>query len=161
MLGNMEWTPITLQEVNEDNWLDVVALSVWPDQEGLTPSASWSLAEAYIQPGAPERHYVPLAICTKNRVVGFLSICYDPDTTDCYWINGLLIDKARQGRGYGRAALVAAIERIKHDFPQCREIGLTVVPGNTRAETLYTHLGFVNTGVVCDGEIEWKLSTRP
>ncbi len=151
---------VTLREITEENWLEVIVLGVLPEQEKLTPSVVWSLAEAYVQPGAPQRRYLPLAVYAENEAVGFLSICYDPDSTDCYWINGLLIDKTRQGRGYGRAAMHAAIARIKADFPQCREIGLTVFPGNVKAEKLYTKLGFINTDIFFEGEIEWKLPLR-
>ncbi len=148
---------VTLCEITKENWLRVIALSVYPEQGKFVPSTAWSLAEAYVKPGAPQRNYLPLAVYVDALVVGFLSLCYDPNSTGCYWINGVLIGKAYQGRGYGRAAMVAAIERIKIEFPQCKEIGLTVVPGNTRAEKLYESLGFVNTGVVFEGEIEWKL----
>lgn len=148
---------VILREISEANWLEVIALERYLGQEKLTPSVVWSLAEAYVQPGAPQRRYLPLAVYAEDQAVGFLSICYNPDTDDCYWINGVLIDKTRQGQGYGRAAMTAAIARIRSDFPQCREIGLTVVPGNTPAEKLYADLGFINTGVVFEGEIEWKL----
>ncbi len=151
---------VNLQKITEKNWLSIIALAVYPFQEKFVSSTAWSLAEAYIKPGAPKRRYLPLAVYDENQLVGFLSICYDPDSTDCYWINDVLIDKAWQGRGYGRAAMQATIARIQADFPRCTEIGLTVVPGNARAEKLYGELGFVNTGVVFEGEIEWKLPLR-
>lgn len=151
---------ITLREITEKNWLQVIGLAMRPDQEKLAPPTVWSLAEAYVKPGAPQRHYLPLAVCVDQLIVGFLSLSYDPHSEDCYWINGLLIDRTHQGRGYGRAAMVAAIELITTDFPRCREIGLTVVPGSKTAERLYESLGFKNTGVVFEGEIEWKLPVR-
>ncbi|MBU8932915.1 MAG: GNAT family N-acetyltransferase [candidate division Zixibacteria bacterium] len=146
---------IDLRPVDADNWLDVIALSVHPEQEELVPSTAWSLAEAYIKPEAPRRGYYPLAAYDGDQLVGFLSITCSASSDRDYWINGLVIDKSCQGKGYGRATMIAAMTYIKTTFPQCIQIGVTIVPGNDPASGLYASLGFVDTGIVYDGEIEW------
>ena len=53
-----------------------------------------------------------------------------------------------------------AIELIKTKFPECIQMGLSIVPGNKNAADLYTKLGFVDTGVDYEGEIEWILKVE-
>jgi diamine N-acetyltransferase len=62
-----------------------------------------------------------------------------------------MIDAAHQGKGYGRAAMVEAIKRMREE-PDCRQIALSYVPGNAAAAKLYESLGFVKTGEIIDGE---------
>ncbi|WP_157841163.1 GNAT family N-acetyltransferase, partial [Streptomyces wadayamensis] len=67
------------------------------------------------------------------------------------WIGGMLVDAAEQGRGVGRAALTLLLDGLAA-APGCREIRLSVHPGNTAATRLYTALGFRPTGLVEDDE---------
>jgi diamine N-acetyltransferase len=68
-----------------------------------------------------------------------------------------MIDKRHQGKGYGRAAMVALIERIKAQG-NFRAIELSFEPTNTAAERLYASLGFVRTGWMIDGEAEMRVN---
>jgi len=76
---------------------------------------------------------------------------------DCYCVARLMIDERYQGKGYGRAAMVEAIRRMRAE-PDCQEIALSIEPENAVAEKLYASLGFRKTGEVIDGEVVMRLS---
>ncbi len=92
----------------------------------------------------------PTAIYHDDEMVGFIMYGFDPDDGS-YVVQRLMIDAAQQGKGYGRAAMVEAIKRMREE-PDCRQIALSYVPGNAAAAKLYESLGFVKTGEIIDGE---------
>ena len=61
------------------------------------------------------------------------------------WLDRLLIDRRFQGRGYGRAALAALLERLEREYHKKR-IYLSVVEANRPAAALYESFGFRFTG---------------
>lgn len=137
---------IELKPVNRKNWEEALALQVSDPQQGFVPAVAVSLAKIYIKPDGEQVEYIPFAIYDGNRMVGFIMHAYEVNTTDGYWINGFLIDAKEQGKGYGRAAILRMITWIQSQFPQCEEIRLTVHKDNRIAKTLYSNLGFVETG---------------
>ncbi len=141
---------ITTQAVNEANWRAALALEIHPEQRDFTPTVAISLAKAYIQPDGA--NYDPIAVYAGKTMVGFYSFVYYPGNITSCAIAGFLIDKAYQGRGYGRAALLHFLALVKRKYPQCTDIFLTVHPRNQVAQHLYTSVGFVKTGNVEDGE---------
>lgn len=56
------------------------------------------------------------------------------------WLDRLLIDARFQGRGYGRAALEALLERLP-EYPE-KDVYLSVIEGNDVATWLYEQYGF-------------------
>jgi GNAT superfamily N-acetyltransferase len=137
---------IELKPVNRKNWEEALALQVLDPQQGFVPAVAVSLAKIYIKPDGEQVEYIPFAIYDGNRMVGFIMHAYEVNTTDGYWINGFLIDAKEQGKGYGRAAILQMITWIQSQFPQCEEIRLTVHKDNRIAKTLYSNLGFAETG---------------
>jgi diamine N-acetyltransferase len=69
-----------------------------------------------------------------------------------------MIDQAFQGQGYGRAATLEAVRRIRKEFPDCGELFLSFEPENKNAESLYLSLGFQHTGRVEEGELVMRLA---
>ena len=57
------------------------------------------------------------------------------------WLDRLLIDARFQGRGYGRAALEALLERLSREYPE-QDVYLSVIEGNDVATRLYEQYGF-------------------
>jgi GNAT superfamily N-acetyltransferase len=137
---------IELKPVNRKNWEEALALQVLDPQQGFVPAVAVSLAKIYIKPDGEQVEYIPFAIYDGNQMVGFIMHAYEVNTTDGYWINGFLIDAKEQGKGYGRAAILQMITWIQSQFPQCEEIRLTVHKDNRIAKTLYSNLGFAETG---------------
>lgn len=138
--------PVRFAPVTRDNWLQVGRLEVRPGQQAFVAPNFISLAESRFYP-----EMVPLAIYDDQQLVGFWMYGFDPrDST--WWIVRLMIDSRYQGRGYGRAAMQAAIGLLG-SMPGCANFKVSYDPQNHVAEALYRSLGFRPNGEVLDGEI--------
>ena len=83
-----------------------------------------SLAQAYVYRG----QCTPFAVCRAGEVVGYLMVIYDYDE-EAYFIWHLMIDARHQGRGYGRAAMEAALAYIRSKpFGDSSIVRLTASP---------------------------------
>lgn len=124
----------------------VVLLRLGPGQEEFVAPNGISMADAYV-----ETTWHPLAVYAGEALVGFVMYGEDTDTGQ-WWIIRVMIDERFQGRGYGRAAMVALIDlvRERHAPPK---IYLGVTEGNEVAKRLYSSLGFQPTGEMDDVEI--------
>jgi diamine N-acetyltransferase len=128
--------PISLREINRDNWKEAIRLDVAPDQERFVASNLYSIAEAIFNPT-----FVPLAIYDETEtMVGFLMYGINPDS-DELWILRLMVDQRYQGRGYGRAAMEEIIRWLRAE-PGFREVFTSYKPDNHVAARLYRSLGF-------------------
>ena len=137
---------VFLKPVTKDNWREVVALKLFPQQEKWVPTSTLSLAWAYIKPW--NTTIDPFAIYVDNTVIGFWTLSYIPNSTHDYSLDGFLIDKDYQRKGYGTSALRKALALIQENYPSCKAIGLSVHEENKVARQLYEHSGFVDTGEV-------------
>lgn len=146
---------ITTRPVTEANWRTAIELDVHPEQREFTPTVAISLAKAYIKPDGAV--YDPVAIYAGHKMVGFYSFIYLPGNLRYAYLGGFLIDKAEQGRGYGRAALDEFLRSIKRRQPTCAEVLLAVHPQNQTAQRLYQSFGFVKTGEQVNGEEVMRL----
>jgi len=94
---------VTLREVTRDSGCAVCRLDAGDGGAQVAPNAL-SIAQAYFCPEAWFR-----AIHADDELVGFLMF-YDPSLTAApeephFYLWRLMIDRAHQGRGHGRAAL--------------------------------------------------------
>jgi ribosomal-protein-alanine N-acetyltransferase len=132
-------TTVRLEPVTPLNWRDVERVRARRDQRRWVADVSRYLALcAY---GSVWR---PLAIVAQDRVVGFAMWGRDPDDGSL-WIGGFTIDAREQGKGYGAAALDAAIDLLSSQ-PGARHLALSYRPDNEVAKRLYASRGFVETG---------------
>ncbi|WP_028551252.1 GNAT family N-acetyltransferase [Paenibacillus sp. UNC451MF] len=133
---------IQLKAITPDNWQQCVRLSVHQEQERFVAPNVYSILQSKFEPDK-----VPMAVYSDDTPVGFVMYGCDPED-DCYWIIRLMIDKKHQGKGYGRTALIQAIELIRAQ-PDCSpDLKISYKPENTAAERLYESLGFHKTGEV-------------
>lgn len=95
---------ITLQKVDESNFLACFSLRLEAQQEKFVSHPIRSLAQAYVY----YSQCTPFAVCRAGQVVGYLMVIYDYDE-EAYFIWHLMIDAQHQGRGCGRAAMEAAL----------------------------------------------------
>lgn len=138
---------ISFHEITSDNYEQVVALEVKPDQSRYVAANVRSIADSKVYP-----YLVPLAIYDAETLVGFALYGRDP-LTKKYWIVRLMIGSEFQGNGLGHAATLALIDLISR-LPECSEVFLSFVPDNKGAERLYKNVGFLPTGETDDtGEI--------
>lgn len=143
-------SPVTLRDITRDNFNECVRLEVREDQRSFVAANVYSIAQTTVEPT-----YTAQAVYHGDELVGFCMYGYDADE-ECYCVGRLMIDRSHQGRGYGRAAITEAIRRMR-ERPDCREIALSVAPGNVGAQRLYESLGFVKTGEVVHGEEVMRL----
>ncbi|HEY8559363.1 MAG TPA: GNAT family N-acetyltransferase [Pyrinomonadaceae bacterium] len=141
---------ITLREITPANFKECINLKVGAAQSAFVASNLMSIAQSKIYPT-----YNPAAVYAGDEMVGFAMFGLDEDDGR-YYLGRIMIDERCQGKGYGRAAVLAVIEKLREN-PDCRAIYLSFVPGNTSAETLYKSVGFEATGEINEGEIVMRL----
>ncbi|MCB1204501.1 MAG: GNAT family N-acetyltransferase [Verrucomicrobiae bacterium] len=148
---------ITLRPVDRENWVACSRLSLGEGQEGLVASNLATIAQSRFEP-----HFHLRAIYHEDSLVGMLAYCHedDPEDLELYWIFRLMVDGVCQGKGYGSAAVKAAVDEMEG-------LGATRVrtmhkPENAVASSLYGKLGFERTGeVLDDGDIVLELNLAP
>jgi diamine N-acetyltransferase len=144
---------VSLAEVTADNWNAVVDLALDDAQQDFVASNVYSLAESKFDPNAR-----PRAVYAGDRVVGFLMYAIreaDGKAGEAS-IYRLMIDKAHQGKGYGKAALEMALAEIRK-IPGIRTVSICYMPDNP-VRKLYESLGFVPIGYDEDGEVIAELA---
>ena len=147
---------ITLQKVDESNFIACFALKLHDWQEQFVSHPIRSLAQAYVYYG----QCTPFAVCSGSRVVGYVMVIYDYDE-ETYNIWHLMIDERHQGKGYGRTAMELALSYIRaKPFGSSNRVLLTVSPENHTACKLYRSLGFSETGRSDEGEVELGLTLK-
>jgi diamine N-acetyltransferase len=97
----------------------------------------------------------PLAVYRDETVIGFLMWGVDPADGSCR-LGGILIDQAQQGRGYGRAAVQAALDLLAGEHGH-DHFALSYNPANAVAKSLYAALGFIETNELVDDEVVARL----
>lgn len=146
---------LKLERVNGKNVWDILKLTVADDQKRFVASNDVSIIEAYTAITA-NGHAFPFGIYENKTPVGFLMIGFDIDddwddapliATGNYNLWRLMIDKAHQGKGFGKASVQMALDFIR-SFPCGRAdyCWLSYEPENTIASRLYHSFGFVETG---------------
>ncbi|MFI8438637.1 GNAT family N-acetyltransferase [Streptomyces sp. NPDC079020] len=126
---------IALGEVNDANWRAVADVAPLDGQRGYVPA----LAARYLLLSMYEQDWNSLAVQADEAVVGHIMWARDEDGS--YWIGGMVIDGAEQGRGAGRAAVRTLMGWLA-ERGDCRELRLSYDPDNAVAEGLYSSLGF-------------------
>lgn len=141
---------VTLKKIDESNFLDCFALKLGPGQEEYVSHPIRGLAQAYVY----YHQCTPFGVYDGDQMVGYLMVIYDYDE-QTYNLWHLMIDESRQGRGYGRAAVIAALDYIRtKPFGSSNRVLLTCNPENRVAWGLYKALGFTGSGRADDEETE-------
>lgn len=141
---------VTLKCITEDNFLDAFYLKLRKDQEEFVSHPIRSLAQAYVY----RNQCQPFGIYQDEEMVGYVMVIYDYDVPE-YDIWHMMIDEARQGRGYGKEALKRVLEYIAtKPFGESNRVVLTCNQQNIPGLRLYRSLGFQETGNVDEDEIE-------
>jgi diamine N-acetyltransferase len=146
---------VCLRPITRNNLWAVLDLKRHPGQEHFVADNAVSIANASVEPT-----FVPLAVYAGDEVVGFAMYGQHLET-GAWWVIRLMIDRAQQGNGYGRAAMEAVIAMMAERVG-CAEIVTSFVPANSVAAALYASLGFQPTGEIEDGEplVRLRLADR-
>ena len=142
---------VTVEPVGRETWREVAALSVSEEQSRFVAEPAYYLCLCCYG-----ELWHPLAVRAKHEIVGFLMWAIDPDDGSC-WLGGILIDRAHQRRGHGRAAVTAAVQLL-HEQHGVTEFALSYEPDNEVARGMYRSLGFEETGEREGDEIVARLS---
>lgn len=142
---------VLLREITPKNFKECVNLKVADAQQNFVAPNVMSIAQSKIYPTMDIR-----AVYAADEMVGFVMYGLDPDDGRYYLVR-LMIDEKHQGKGFGKAATFAVIEKMKR-FADCREVYLSFVPENSGAEKLYQSVGFERTGEINEGEIVMRLT---
>lgn len=126
---------LELHPLTRQNWEAAAALTLGDDQREFIAENVWTIAETQFYPWVERR-----VILVGGEVVGLAAYGRDHDGA-AWWLYRLMIDRAHQRKGYGRAALAAliaewrtrGIDRVTVGFHQ----------QNVAAERLYQEAGFV------------------
>jgi diamine N-acetyltransferase len=142
---------VSLREINKDNWEMATSLKLSEEQQKFV-SPNWYsiLQEIFIDVDIYCR-----AIYDDETMVGFAMMGQDPDDQSCF-ISRLMIAEEHQGKGYGRAALKAIIEEMQARY-QPDALIIRVAPANKVAYSLYSGMGFIDTGEIHRGEAVLRL----
>ena len=136
---------VTLEPITPDNWRACARLKVAPPQERFVAAVTYYLSLCAYDDGP----WTPLAVHAGEEIVGFVMWAIDDDD-DSFWIGGLVIDERHQRRGYGRAVVEQLVAQAQRES---RTVALSYEPENMTARSLYSRLGFVETGETIDDEI--------
>jgi diamine N-acetyltransferase len=136
---------VHLRPVTADNLAECLALRVADAQAAFVASNAKSLAEAYVNPTL-----VPLAVYgaaargwEKDPPASMVGFTMYELAAGVGFILRLMIDQGHQGKGYGRAAMVEVIRRLRL-HPEVEMIATSHSRGNEAAAALYRGLGFVD-----------------
>src|SRR5260370_11102864 len=151
---------IVLEAVDRRNYRKLFPMQLRPEQTTFVTPPRWTLARCYVRQFGDEFEHLPHLIQVGQEVVGYCTIACDPNSSDDYWIDDIMIEAEHQGKGYGRAAMIETLRMIVARYPRCRAVQLTCFRANTNAAALYKSLGFEPTGSVDPefGEPNYKLS---
>ncbi len=141
---------VFLREITRDTVRDVCKLDAGDGGTQVAPNAV-SIAQAYFAPEAWFR-----AIHDDDPLVGFVML-YDPTLSPApednrFYLWRLMIDKAHQGRGRGRAAIERLIEHVR-TRPGATQLHVSHVKSADALARFYQSLGFRYTGAEADGEL--------
>lgn len=143
---------IELRALDRKNWRACASLQVAAGQEDFVATNLRSIAESRFEP-----HYRPRAILADDVPVGFLMYCVETDPPDAglYWLFRFMIAAGQQGKGYGSRALELAIAEMRRSG--ARRVRTMHRPHNMAASRLYARAGFVEVGMLDDGDRELEL----
>ena len=136
---------VTLREITMENFRECIRTDVAEHQRGFVASNMYSLAEA-----KADGVSIPLAIYAKGVMVGFTMYNFN-STSGIGYIDRLMVAAEHQRHGYGRAAMLQVIDRLRNT-KGCLRIRTSFKPSNVVADALYESLGFRRTGEVDEGE---------
>lgn len=129
---------LQFQPITAENRTQVEALRILEKQNGFVESVQDCLQEA-----DKRSCWKPVGIYDGNTLVGFAMYGFFWEYFPCgrVWLDRLLIDSQHQGRGYGKAAVISLLKKIRQEYKR-KKVYLSVYQDNTAAIHLYKELGF-------------------
>jgi diamine N-acetyltransferase len=141
---------ISLEPITAANYEAALAIRVQPERlrfvASIEPVALIVLAKCWVNYDGQTWH--PFVLTVDGQAVGLVAVGIGGDVA---WVHHVLIDEGSQGRGYGRALMVAVGDWLR-TLGTVTRVGLDVLPENEVAWGLYASLGFAQVGITSDGQ---------
>lgn len=135
---------ISLQEINEDNWLTAARLSVDERQQRFLDKPLGIIARGYVYRKCNARVY---AIAKDTEIIGITLVKDLDEDPACYDLQQFMIDSRFQKRGYGTEALKLILSEFGRERKyDCIEV--CVDKENIPALHMYRNAGFTDTGYI-------------
>ena len=146
---------ISLREINEDNFDDIIRMKR-PPEEKYVASNSYSLAQAWLY--RENGDVFPYAVYRDEEPVGFLLL--EEDTEErwlCIW--RLMFPEEQTCKGYGQKTVGLVLEQARAHPEKYDRVICECAPGNRRVLHVCEKMGFVPTGEISHGavELEYRL----
>ena len=135
---------ITLIEVNEQNWVDIFALSVYDEQKGFLASPIGILGRGYAYRTCNAK---VLGISREEQLIGLALVRDMDEEPACYELQQFMIDRRFQNKGYGTQALHLILSRLARER-KYGQVEVCVHKEDAAALRVYEKIGFVDTGYV-------------
>lgn len=135
---------VSLFDIDEQNWLEVAALTVRKEQSGFLATPTGILARGYVYRACRARVY---GILNDGQTVGVALVRDLDEEPACYELQQFLIDQRFQNRGYGAQALRLILARLSQER-RYLQTEVCVRKDNAAALRLYQKAGFKDTGYI-------------
>jgi ribosomal protein S18 acetylase RimI-like enzyme len=141
---------ITLEPLGRDGFDRVAHIAVTPQQEPFC-----GIIAGHFQADEPECDFHLIA--RDGRPIGFFKIDRGYGTShnfaapDDLGLRGVMIDAGEQGKGSGKAAMLAVGGHVARHYPDAGALLLTVNLANPLAIGVYRAAGFLDTGTLYHG----------
>ncbi|MDP0929664.1 GNAT family N-acetyltransferase [Paracoccus onubensis] len=138
---------ISLHPLNRQQADAVLHIAVRPDQEKFAGTVAAALAE-------PETTVDLHEIREHDHAVGLFKIdrayhlAHDFAAPKDLGLRGMILDRNRQGRGLGSAAMTVLKTYLASRYPDRARVWLTVNMANPTAAAVYRKAGFTETGEI-------------
>lgn len=127
--------------VTKYNRAEIESLEVFPEQNGWIETVSECMKEA-----DELNLWRPVGLYDDDLLIGFAMYGFFPKPSPGrLWLDRLLIDKKHQGKGYGKLAVLALIDRLHAEYTSDK-VYLSVYENNANAIRLYREIGFSFNG---------------
>lgn len=135
---------IQLVDVTEQNWIEIVSLSVSEDQKHFLANPIGILARGYVYRSCNARVY---GISDGEHAVGVALVRDMDEEPACYDLQQFMIDRRFQNKGYGTQALRLILDLLakEHHYDQ---VEVCVNKNAGAALRVYQKIGFQDTGYV-------------
>ncbi len=135
---------IKLVDVTEQNWLDVVSLSVHEKQKNFLDKPIGIVARGYIYRSCNARVY---GISNDEHIIGVALVKDMDEEPSCYDLQQFMIDQRFQNKGYGTEALQLILSVLSKER-KYGQVEVCVNKSDAAALYMYKKIGFVDNGYI-------------
>lgn len=135
---------VKLFDINEENWLDVVSLSVDERQMRFLDRPVGILARGYVYRSCNAKVF---GIAGDGQVVGVALVKDMDEEPACYDLQQFMIDSRFQNKGYGTEALRLILSLLSEEG-KYGQVEVCVNKDDAAAIRVYEKVGFEDTGYI-------------